>query len=432
MSRGILDYFETIFMRFGVKFVNFVFFLVIARYLTISELAVYGVIFTTSLLSAVLIDGGLRNLVLKVVGGEGAYDWGFYLKFHSIFIVYLVFFLVGVVGLYFYGLLGSLREYIYHYVLLSMAMAYVRSSQAFFLALGNIRIFNYSEAVVRIVLALSMLICMVWYVVDINTALIMLVVSQCVGAIYCIAYSSYSKSRCVVNISLSTNIVFSGLLFMICVLFMSFNKQMHFYALGYMGGRELSGYYFAIYRLAEILTEIALGISIVLVSRTAVASNSLKEFSIDSFSYMMRITYFLFFFPLCFACVFGGYFVNAWFSVNVEGDAFSVPLIFVGSYVGVFWVVAFPSMAVIFPVLRLLVGFLITILLTLIGYLFLYKYGGDIKVSDVGVLYLLSNTLVTGYFCFVLKEKYRVSWTDLFLVRTSDIRRLLGKGRSFE
>ena len=184
-DRRISDYVMTVTNRFGVKIANLLFFSVIARGLTVEEMTIYGLFFTSALLVSVFLDFGLRNSIAKLIGANGL-DITF-ASFNTANIIF-VFLSIAFVCTYVFtdGLfvLNALTPYSIYFLVTSLSMTYIRIIQSIFLGRGEVRFVNLSEAVPR-----TILICFSIYLLfipdlTIHNAFSALMYSQIVGALY--------------------------------------------------------------------------------------------------------------------------------------------------------------------------------------------------------------------------------------------------------
>jgi len=72
MAKRALDTLATIVTRFGAKSVNLLVFLIVARQLSLAEMAAYGFIFSTTLIYSTILDLGTRNSLAVFIGKEPA------------------------------------------------------------------------------------------------------------------------------------------------------------------------------------------------------------------------------------------------------------------------------------------------------------------------------------------------------------------------
>lgn len=423
VNKSITDYVQTLFSRFGIKLVNFIFFLVLARYLTINEMAVYGFFFSMSLLLSVVFDAGNRNVIAKMVGANSAYVGSAIKYLFSIYSVMacivLALFVLGI-GVSHFELIGTVQI---EFLLLLGSMTFIRMFQGLLLGRGLITKFNKSEMVSRLALLAMLLFMLTTEQVTLNLACLSLALSQFISALYLLwIITNLDKSK---NEKLSVkdiqSLMKNGGLFMIAVFLMNISKQLHFYVLTEFDD-NFSGAYFSIYRICEIVTEVSIAVSIVLFSR-ATNDKSDKD-TLIRLSKASRITLTLLAPLFIFVILFSELFIGLLLGDSYLAYVSEFRLILAASYLGVFWNMLFPSLSVILPVWYLIILFLVVNAFSGVMYLFI---GVNIEYSSA--VYMLSALLTSLLFLLVINSRFRNEKFNFFFVKKEDFLPVLARLR---
>ncbi len=419
----IADYVQTLFSRFGIKLVNFIFFMVVAKHLSLVDMAAYGFFFSLSLIASVVLDGGSRNVIAKLIGSH-ANNFSGGLRYLNFFFIAIILILVTVYlfdfNILYYPALDDVRE---EFFLLVGSMTFIRMFQGVLLGKGLITKFNQSEMMSRLALLVMLVLMMANSEVTLTNACFSLAVAQLISAIF--LFFVVNKLRGSDDVRMSKDdtlkLLRNGFLFMLTVFLMNISKQLHFYVLS--GSDEaLGGAFFSIYRICEIVTEIAIAISIVLFSRAT--NDTSSAHTIARISKATRLTVTMLTPALVFVLLFGELTVVFVLGAEYANYSEEFSMIFLASYIGVVWGMCFPSLSIIFPIWYLLVIFFVVNVLSLAAY-----YIVGIGVVQSAYVYMFTSLVTNIILLMVVKFTYGYRIRDFFIVRRDDFMPLISKFR---
>lgn len=296
MAKRALETLTTIATRLGGKSVNLLVFLVVARQLSLEEIAVYGFIFSTTLIYSAALDVGARNSLALFVGKQPEMG-ALYLR--SGFFLWLTMALLGVPISY---LTLFLSELPLNAVALSMpvalllaAMLYVRIMQGGVLGAGDIQLFNSSELASRVVLffgTVSLLLAPGGF--TLVNAIWVLAASHLAAALF-LFFKQIGDLRIPYKAGelLVLRIVARGFPFMLSVILLNAAKRFSFLVVSYTSSSEAAGIFFALHRLTEVITEVGLAIAVVAFSYS-VRATSPNE-AVQASAAMSRLSMLVFF-----------------------------------------------------------------------------------------------------------------------------------------
>lgn len=411
----------TVFVRFGSKAVNFIVFLLVARSLSVADMGMYGLIFSSALIFSVLFDFGLRNSSAVFISG----DIELAKRSSSIMhICWVVFSLLGIGAISIlpniFDSMSGLNNYLLQFLVLFVAMLYIRLMQGVLLGVGFLADFNKSEVASRLILIVITLYFYFSGGITIDNALWSLATSQVVAAVYLVAiiiknqFLSFSVPTKILQTMLKR-----GVVFMLAVVLMNISKRFTFYALGESKSLESSGIFFSLLRTSEIVTEIALAVGVVLFSYSVRAKEKIEVIQgIASTARHMTLVLFL---VTALMFTFSSEFMNLLLpSIGVEGLA-AFDLILWATFLASIWILMFPSFTSVVNPLVISVLFIPSIVfLAVVFYIdFISIHRMDLYFASI--LYLISNLLTLGVFLGFSWLRFKVSPFSFLILKRSEI-----------
>lgn len=417
----IMDMLQTVFIRFGSKAVNFIVFLLVARSLTGSEMGEYGLVFSTALILSVLFDFGLRNSSAVYVGGKFELAKKSSLMLH---ICWLIFSILGILFLislpYFLESMKGIREYNLPFSILFSGMLYIRIMQGALLGVGNIGDFNRSELSSRAVLIVLTVFFYFSSGVTIENALWSLAVSQMIASLYLLMILIKRKFLVfTVEVDVLKRMLRRGVLFMIAVVVMSLSKRLTFYALGEYTSLDVSGVFFSILRMSEIVTEVALAVAVVLFSHSV--RSKTEEAVIQSVAVTTRhMTAILFVMTLVMFSI-SSVVLNLLLPMVGIGGLAAFDVILWGTFFGSIWVMIFPSLASVVNPLVVACLFLPSVLFLSSAFYIYINFMGGVDLYTASQLYLISNFVTLVVFLGFARRRFQVSPISFLRINMAEL-----------
>lgn len=421
--RNALEIVATVLTRFGGKSVNLLVFVTVAHKLTLEEMAVYGAIFSVTLIYSAVLDLGVRNS-LAVFVGRNPDDCSGYTR--SAFMLWLLLAASAFPIMYFTVESARDPQILASSGLLLTAMLYLRMMQGTLLGQGQIGLFNKTELASRLVLlAGTGIIVSIPDAFSLVSALWVLAVSQFVAAFYLFLYQRsailYGRSG---DRGIAWRLVSRGFVFMLSVLLMHASKRAAFLIVSQLSSAEEAAAFFTLQRLTEVMTEVGMAVSVVMFSRNvravdpAVAARETAQAS--------RLTL------MILAIIAGGFGVfSKWLVPLALGDQYSGndPLfhaLLLATLVGAVWVMLFPSMSVATSPLRV---FLIMLPGTIINMILAYALADQFGSIGAAWAMLISGFVTTTLFTLTYRKKYGTGLLDFVLIKRSDLSGVLERVR---
>lgn len=425
MNNKYIDILWGVMFRIGNKGLNLLVFILIARELTLSEVSIYGLIFSTVYLLTIFCDIGLRNTSAKFFNFEDINKSSLVSCMHLVWLLSFVlgsFFLVALLKNV--NSLASLQDYTLPTLILYSSMLYTRMMQGILIGSRELKIFNKSETISRVFLAIIVCSLMFSEILTIQLIIWGLAVSYLLSALYVFIHIALgSKYRFVLDKKLMISMLKNGFMFMLAVSLMNVSKKLVLFVINDLGGSELAGAYFSLVRLTEVVTEVGLAVSVVMLSYSS--ANVLT--GLESNARSSRITLLFLALLSSLFMVFNEFFIT--FALTDKyasfGGEFSV--IMAATLIGVFWLILFPIMAAQLGSLHVAKLFMPAVLVLGLTYIYLSTYGIELSFINAVWLYLLSNTLTT--LCFILSLKYKANLkpSTFILIEKSDVAILKSK-----
>lgn len=425
MSR---DYIWVTVVRFLSKFVNLIFFSYIARILSFEDLAIYGYIFTSSILFSILFDFGFRNTIARIVGQGGdmrrvsGTQNTFFLSALSLQ------FLAAYALLNYFILPGQAASFdvVILFFIISSCMTYIRSSQGVLIGSGDVAEYNRSELAPRLALLCGTLFLVFRPSVGLFDCLLVLSFSQVFGVLY-LSYVRYSSGH-LFSISLlpikdMRRLIYDGGLFMLSVLLMNLSKRANIYALSDVEGG--AGVYFALLRASEVMTEVALGISVVILSRIATSAGSKKD-DLEKIARTCRLSMLMLLPFVLFILLFRDYVLIAVVGPDFISYVDDFAIITLASYFGLVTTLVFPSLASRLGAMHMIISLLPALIILLLAYLYISFYSA-FNVSNISIVLLLASIVSSLGILLVIRIKFSFPILKFLIVSSREVKDIVRK-----
>lgn len=428
MKKHYTDYIQTVFTRFGIKFANFLFFILIAKHLTLQEMGSFGIFFSSIVLVAAVSDFGLRHSLSKYIGSFDTVNIT-----QVVNTIIIIFFIIALLvsGIFIcldkYYFEGLFSFSILIFLLATLSMTFTRISQSVFIGTKKINLLNKSDSVSRFALLLITLYLYLTGDITLNTAVIAVAIAQFSTSIFVLVYFFRSLSdfmfRDFIPKAEILRLFKTGMFFMFSVVMMIIFKRHHIFILENLSS-EQAGVFFGFYRLSEIFIEISLAISIVLFSRTA--TNKDESLALTEAARTSRFTMLLLFPFLIFSLIFSGHLINFLY-VDAYSEYKSVFLtLAIASYIGVFWAVLFPALSVLINPIYFSLNFIFATFASLMIYLYHATYS-DVNALLASRIFLFANALLMILTLATLRVKMKAKISAFFIPELCELKFIFSK-----
>ncbi|HDS1218206.1 hypothetical protein ABE583_16020 [Stenotrophomonas sp. TWI143] len=421
MAKRALDTLATIVTRFGAKSVNLLVFLIVARQLSLAEMAAYGFIFSTTLIYSTILDLGTRNSLAVFIGKEPALTHDYT---RSGFFLWLVLSVLGVPAAYLTLRASDLgmdpAQLAAPFSILLAAMLYLRMMQGTPLGTGDIKLFNRSELASRIALLIgTVLLLVIPGAFTLLGAVWALAISQVAAALYLFAKQlpairvPSGKSTAT---ALAWKLVSRGFLFMLSVLLMNAAKRVSFLVVSHTSASDDAGTFFALQRLTEIITEVGMAIAVVAFSYS-VRSSSTKE-AVDSSAAMLRTSMLLFTVVSVAMIATADVSVPLLLGSQFSADGWLFVLLVAATLSGAPWTILFPSLSVVLSPFRVFLLMLPGVMLNIVTAKPLTEAYG---LNGAAISMLISNVVLTLSFLLVYRVAFSVPIHRFLIINRDDL-----------
>lgn len=424
-----MDILKTLIARFAGKSANFIVFAILARSLSLPELALYGFVFSISQIHSTILDLGCRNSLAFYVGqvelkSEQYLKAAFYIWMFAALITGPI----AYVTIEFSSFRDGGLELVVALFFLIVSMVYLRIMQGALLGEGNIDLFNKTDLVSRVVLVVLTVCFAILHFLTLQSAMWTLVASQMIGAGY--LYSIQRKSlvvKCVSRLDVvrsAKSLLRRGFVFMLAVVVMVTAKRLSFLAITELSGADASGVFFAIHRLTEIVTEVALAVAVVLFSKNVRGGGI--ENALSKSAEASRVSFFLLMIICAILWVGGEHFVRIVLGARYINTETLFSVLLASTLAGVVWTVLFPSLSVILTPTWMLVAFVPGLVANLVSIKpLLSTYG----VVGAAFSSLIGNIVCSATVLLLIKGKYKISIYSFLILSGDDIKSLILKLR---
>lgn len=410
-------------VRFLSKFVNLVFFAFVARALSFEDLAVYGYIFTSSILFSILFDFGFRNTITRIVGQGGDMKRVSGTQ-NTFFLSALLLQFVGAYVLLNYLIMpekGGTFDVLLLFFLISSCMTYIRSSQGVLIGAGDIAEYNKSELAPRVALMCGTIFLILLPNADLVDCLFVLTLSQLFGVLY-LSYVRYGSGHlfCISLLPIEDvkRLINDGGLFMLSVLLMNLSKRANIYALSDVEGG--AGVYFALLRASEVMTEVALGVSVVILSRIASSAGSKKD-DLEKIARTCRLSMFMLLPFVLLILLFRDYVLIAIVGPDFINYTNDFAVITMASYFGLVATIVFPSLASRLGAIHMIVSLLPALILLLLSYIYINLYS-VFNISNVSVVLLMASIVSSLGILLIVRVRFSFPVSSFLIVSLKEMK----------
>lgn len=417
-SKG-LDLVLTVATRFGGKTINMLVFFLVARNLSLSEMGIYGIIFSMSLILSTVLDVGIRNSAAIFVGKDlehmsdyarqSLFLWGML----SLLAPPLMWVSLNNSG---YGDVPS--TYQAPAIVLLISMLYLRVMQGVLLGAGKIAMYNRSELASRTILLVTTVFLLSTGRLDLLGALWSLAISQLGSAIYLflIQRELLRSGGSGLRSDIIKALLARGFMFMVSVLAMNATKRVSFLAIGHFVDSDKSGLFFALQRLTEIITEVGLAVSIVVFSSNVRASST--EEAVRETARSTRLCFSIF------IVIAGAISVTAPWAVPIllgskfAGHTLLFQVTLLATLIGSIWTIIFPSLSVVSTPTKVFFLFLPGLAANIILVFPMMEWFG---LTGAAIAMVLASTILTTSFLLYYRYKFGVPMRDFLVLRADDL-----------
>lgn len=419
MAKRALDTLTTIVTRFGAKSINLLVFLVVARQLSLTEMAIYGFIFSTTLIYSTILDLGTRNSLAVFIGKEPTLSADYT---RSGFTLWVALSMLGVPAAYLTlrssDLGMDVMDFLAPFSLLLAGMLYLRMMQGTTLGTGDIKLFNRSELASRLALLIGTLVLLaIPGAFTLLSATWILAASQMAAALYLFAKQLPTiRSASNVGNSLAWKLVSRGCLFMLSVLLMNAAKRVSFLVVSHTSTSDAAGTFFALQRLTEIITEVGMAIAVVAFSYS-VRSSSTKE-AVENSASMSRTSMLLFAVVSIAMVTTADTAVPLLLGPQFSAEGWLFVLLVAATLSGAPWTILFPSLSVVLSPFRVF-------LLMLPGVLLNIATAGPLTraygLNGAAFSMLISNVVLTISFLLVYRVVFDMPIHRFLIINREDL-----------
>ncbi len=419
-----MQYVLTILTRFGIKAVNLITFIVLARLLTLEDFANYGFIFNTSLLLSIFLDLGLRNSSAYYIG-KCRSDFNEIQKSLIIYSLVITFF--AVITPYIvkkFGYHNYNYEILIPSILICLGLFYIRTFQGLLLGVTQIGIVNKSDMIQKLILFSGVVALFLLDNGQLNIVLWIFATSSIFSVVYIFLSIGKIKSEDSVEESkkLLGDLYKRGFVFMLGAFFMIAYKKVGFYVSEALAGDYLTGIYFGINRFSEVTTEIGIAVSMVLFSKNVKIKE--REKIVNNISKIVRVCIFtLSILTLLFA-IFAEVILE--FGLGTEFTRFCslYRLALIAAFFGLVPTITFPTLTILYKPLAVSLLYLFVLIFNYFGSNLLYAYFG---LAGIMFVLLLSNIILTSVILLFVCKKENVNYSTFLLIKSTDFKILKRK-----
>jgi O-antigen/teichoic acid export membrane protein len=411
--------------RFFSKAANFIVLLILIKYLPEEELGIYGLIFSSALILTAIWDVGLRNSIAYYVGKYKRQAHAIYSTALFIYPVLAFSSIASILAFLYYQNGFELNvTLIITCSLLVASMVFIRSFQGFFLGVGKLAQFNISEISSRLIFLFLILIFLIYNKININTVLISLSLSFLATVLIILyffkSYRSYFKVK--IKIMYLAVLFKRGFIFMLgAVVIISFYKTPIFIIQYYYDYKEV-GKFFSLMRMAEIITELGLAISLVLFSHSTREKD--VGHAIRGISKILRVSLFMIFMIFILFFIFSELFISIFLGVEFLENINLFRILLLSTFLGSIWIILQPTLTTLVSPVKGLV-----ILLPCFGLNVILSFILTGKYGLLGPAYSLfiCNIFISLGFLMYFKIKFGASILSMLFISKTDMLELAAK-----
>lgn len=346
MSNRIVDIIATVATRFGGKSINLIVFIIVLRNLSLAESAVYGFVFSSTLILSTMLDIGLRNSSAIFIGRDPSkaniytrQSFFFWLSISTLSIP------LTIATLSISNLAIEKSSIAPPTAILLVSMLYLRIMQGPLLGTGDIKKFNKSELASRVVLLVGTLaILAIPNAFTLDAVIWTLALSQTIAAAYLFFHQRHEiHNGAGFGMTYIMPLLRRGFIFMLSVLLTTASKRISFFAINHYSDEASSGLFFGLQRLTEVITEIGMAVAVVAFSYTVRAKSEAD--ALDSTTKSTRICISFFALLSAVLVVFSEQIIPITLGSKFEGNDELFLLLLIATLFGSIWSILFPSLS---------------------------------------------------------------------------------------
>ncbi|MCH9733301.1 MAG: oligosaccharide flippase family protein [Actinomycetia bacterium] len=347
--------FWTVIVRFFAKSANLIALAILARALSVSDLGLYGFLFIASAMISMAFDAGTRNSVAFYMGRDPERRADFARYALLAFVPFGILSAIATPAVFlFHPSAPPMHVILAPVIVNTLSLLFIRMEQGILLGSGQISVFNRTEAVPRTVLLALTVGMFTIHEINLLTALYILAVANLSGAI-AVAFGVLPTIRGGQLLSLgdTKRLLKRGIVFMLGVMAMFATQKISFLVIARVGSSSEMGLFYGAQRLTEVMTEIAVAVSVVLFSNNVRADS--KERAIRELSELTRICIALFMLMGIAAYWLAPLLLRITLGEQYAGHAGLFRILLIGTFLGTIWTLSFTTLSVIeHPIVALL------------------------------------------------------------------------------
>lgn len=424
----MVDYFSTIINRIGFKLANLIFFVIVGKTLNLNEMGSFGVFFSLALILSTIFDLGVRNTATFAIGQKTLDVKKFLYSANKYISILFLFLFSSVLFLYFIPLTSISNDVLPLLLCSVISLTYTRIVQAVFLGQEKILYYNKSESIARFCLLIAILILYFTNLVTFFLVCFVVALSNFVSALY----TFFSSRSLVEKMGGNSNAGMSmraldilyplfrvGFYFMLSVLLMNLVKRIHVFYLSSVS-IEQSGVFFGLFRVSEVFIEVALAVSVVLMSKTSslkniygIVSKSAKAARICFFSALVSLPIIFLIPDVIITTLLRKEYINF-------QEEFQV--ICLGSFIGIIWTILFPIASNVITSRKLLLLMILSALPVIALYEIFIYINNSITLMQSSIIFTLGNVFITVIISLNMSVKSNIPLKMFFIPIKSDFR----------
>lgn len=296
-------------------------------------------------------------------------------------------------------------------------------TQAAFLGKDQVADYNKSESYARFTLLICMLIMYTTGLSSLFEVCLATALSNLTSALFCFFRTKALSNKVQLNghsfVGTFLPIFKVGSYFMFAVLLMTLSKRAHVLYLA-ESSTSLSGVFFGLFRVSEIFIELALAVSIVLMSKTS-AEKDIRAL-VSKSAKATRICFFLATTLLPLILMFPQYLISLFLNLDYLAYIKEFQIICIASFIGITWTVLFPVAGHILSSKSLFILMIVCFSPIFALYEILLFENGELTLINSSYLFLMGNILITAAIVLRLGKRAQIPYISFFIPTPSDFR----------
>lgn len=416
-DRLLIDSMVTVVTRFFSKGANFVVFVILAHVLSLQQFGRYGYIMAVTLLWSTVCDFGTRHSVTYYLGAEPGKTKAIV---SQALLWNLIFTVLGGVALALYLEMSAeimqTKEEIISAVAMFVVLNTIRIQQAVPLGIDGLKTFNKSESIPRVMLVVFTIALWATGTLTLSTALWSFFASNLAAAGYLLAVSVKVSGMLRIEKDITLKLIRRGSMFLPGVVLMILSKRASILMLEELSTAQDVGAFFGAQRLAEIVTEVALAVGIVVFSHNVKQQD--KATAIKSAALITRSTTFLLGIICLILAISASQIVGQALGSSFDDKATLLRLCLLNTFMATIWTMLYPSLSAIENPFLSFWLFLPGTALNLVALYFLTSRFG---AEGAAVASVAANFVISMSFLLTYKYRYGTKISDFILPRYSEV-----------